>query len=174
MGAIEKMTLIGLIKALKKFLHEGCSDLILSARDGKEKAPDVAIGWPKAKEAGDSSPSYPYVIVRPVKQSDDGKIVKESKAKVEIILGAYGEGEDGLIELLNLSERVRQLLQKSGPIEEKYQKDPKYEWNLIIDEQTAGFGPIWNAVVNTEWDLQPVFPETHDSLIARGDNYDVI
>ena len=161
------MTLVDLLFALKEFFITGCADLILSTRDGQEKAPDVAIGWPKAKEAGDNSPSYPYIIIRPPEYTDETGGDAESKAKVQIILGACGEGEDGLIELLNLSERVRQLLQTSGPINRKYRMGPTYKWALIIDEQTAGFGPIWNAVVTTEWDLQPVFEQSEFTLKAR-------
>jgi hypothetical protein len=44
---------------------------------------------------------------------------------------------------------------------------PEYKWDLIIDEQTAGFGPIWNAVVTTEWDLQPVTEESKFTMKAR-------
>ncbi|GIP25468.1 hypothetical protein J23TS9_05980 [Paenibacillus sp. J23TS9] len=161
------MTLIGLLIALKKFFIAEFADLILSTRDGQEKAPGVAIGWPKAKEAGDSSQSYPYIIIRPTEYTDETGQDADSTVKVQIILGAYGEGEDGLIELMNLSERVRQLLQISGPIEKKYRMEPTYKWGLIIDEQTAGFGPIWNAVVTTEWDMQPVFEQSEYTLKAR-------
>ncbi|PWK16065.1 hypothetical protein [Tumebacillus permanentifrigoris] len=145
------MTKVGLMKAIQSFLQENVREFSFETNEQTEKAPAVVLhGLPPKGEK--DTPDFPFIIVRLLEgESNDSG----SKAQVKLIFGTYSEDFDGIIDLMNLMERVEQALFKKGILEKRYRIENPFKWK-VPEEQPA---PEWLGEAVSIWSVPQVTEE---------------
>ncbi|WP_310830386.1 hypothetical protein [Paenibacillus pedocola] len=133
------MTIYLLIKAIQAFLENELAD------DGAT-VPAVHLGHlPKEPE----EPAYPFIIIRPAEGEGDKDSIK---AQIKLLFGTQAEEGSGLIDLLNLMERVRILLMRERIIAKQFAIDVSWKWKLSEEQPLTE----WTGEVTTTWVLPQI------------------
>lgn len=145
------MTPALLLMAIQHFLSETLADNVVTI-------PAVHIGYLPSKTASNrDQPEYPFIIVRAL----EGKVTDEHKVKVKLLFGTKSNDDEGYLDVLNLVERVRIAILRSGVLERKYRLDNEQPlmWKLY-EEQPQ---PEWVAEATMTW-LLPTIREENNLL----------
>lgn len=161
------MTRIGLLQALKTFTEEMVKDLLLPVRrqreDDADPAPSPAsVYMTRLPEMRSSDKKAPYIIHSIITGRDHqspGEPV-ESTATVRTVFCVYHENEEeGGLNLLNLTERLRIEILRRVVIED-YTLDLSNGVELLVyPDDTA---PYYMAEMASVWRLPPVKREVPD------------
>lgn len=113
------ITIVDLVNTLANFIDNVVKDYRLPVSAigiEKTKAPQVVKYFLPPKRSSEA-PDFPCVIIRPVNGIDD---LNEATLKVRIIIGAYAEDSQGIINAINIMERIRLKLYERGTLDNKY------------------------------------------------------
>ncbi len=117
-------------------------------KSGGHRVPNVVDGWIPPKATADTE-RFPFAEVRPLngidsKQAGD----QDAKAAWLIVLGVYGDTDDGWIPLLQMIQALRESLDEAPLLDgTAFEHEGPLEWALT-DPQPR---PQWFAVVTTNW-----------------------
>lgn len=124
------MTTILLLKALKSFIEENCTDYSLETKaEGVFVPPSVFLGFLPVKGAEDKFPNF--IILRPLEGEDSRDI---AMVKVKIIVGTYSKADEGFFDCLNILQRVRDKLFEKRTIDDRYRVEYPFKWELFEDQ----------------------------------------
>ena len=129
------MNIISMMLALRDFVKENCTDYSLESKTaGIFVSPEVFIGYLPVKSSEDQFPSF--IIIRPSEglETDNSSIVK-----VRIIVGTYSKADEGIIDCINIMQRIKDKLMAQGTLDKRYRIEYPYKW-VVPDEQPY---PYW-------------------------------
>lgn len=137
------MTITLLILAIQKFLQKELAD-------DTKPVPPVQLGYllPDTSE----NPVYPVIMLRPAEGEGDSG---QGQIQIKLQFGTYSEDDTGLVELLNLMERVRILLLRQRVFEQKFVVDASWTWKLDEEHSSA----VWRGELTTTWALPQIRQE---------------
>lgn len=141
------ITIVDLIDTLADFVSNAVQDYQLpTGKIGEQKlrAPQVVKYFLPAKDRVKAD--FPCVIVRPIKGTDD---LQEASIKVRLIIGTYAEDEQGIVDSINILERIRLKLYEQDVLANKYclEKPCHYE---IPEEQPI---PEWFTSLELKFNM---------------------
>lgn len=149
------MTAFFLLKAICAFLEETLKEYATAQNKLGEYVTPKVFEWylPFVTAGPDPKIDFPYVAARIVKGQD----LEDSMVNVNLYFGVYCKGEeidgltkpDGAYDLLNLMEHVRIALNRKGVLDNKFELQKPYEWELS-DEQPY---PLWVGWASTKWNV---------------------
>lgn len=155
------MTKIGLLQALKAFTEEATKDLLLSVRRQREDLADpepraAQVYMTRLPELKSSDKKAPYIVHSIITGRDaqsPGEDV-ECSATVRTLFCVYNENEEeGGLDLLNLTERLRIEMLRRVVIED-YKLDLRNGVELLVyPDDTA---PYYIAEMASTWVLPPI------------------
>lgn len=137
------MTITLLIMAIQKFLKEQLADDMLPV-------PPVLLGYLPQSNAG--KPVYPVIMIRPAEGEGDSG---QGQIQIKLQFGTQSEDDTGLIDLLNLMERVRILLLRKRVLESKFVMDGS--WKVKLNEEHPA--DDWGGELVTTWALPEIRQE---------------
>lgn len=147
------MTPFFLLKAICAYLNQLVDDYAAAQGSTKEFVKPRIFEWylPFKNGRAEESVSFPYIAPR----ITDGEDADDSTVNVMLYFGVYSEGPnvngftqpDGAYDLLNLMEHVRTSLQTQKILEEQFELQKPYKWE-IPDEQPY---PLWVGSASTKW-----------------------
>lgn len=124
------MTTVLLLKALKSFIVEKCTDYSLDTKvDSVFVPPSVFLGFLPVKYAEDKFPNF--IILRPTEGEDSRDI---ATVKIKIIIGTYSKADEGFFDCLNILQRVRDKLFEQRIIDDRYRIEYPFTWQLFEDQ----------------------------------------
>lgn len=137
------MTITLLIMAIQKFLKEQLADDMLPV-------PPVLLGYLPQSNAGNTG--YPVIKIRPAEGEGDSG---QGQIQIKLQFGAQSEDDTGLIDMLNLMERVRILLLRKRVLEQQFVMDANWKMKLNEEHPAAD----WGGELTTTWVLPQIRPE---------------
>lgn len=137
------MTITLLIMAIQKFLKEQLADDMLPV-------PPVLLGYLPQSNAGNLE--YPVIMIRPDEGEGDSG---QGQIQIKLQFGAQSEDDTGLIDLLNLMERVRILLMRKRVLDQQFVMDASWKMKLNEEHPAA----VWGGELTTTWVLPQIRPE---------------
>ncbi|CQR58450.1 hypothetical protein [Paenibacillus riograndensis] len=137
------MTITLLIMAIKKFLEKELADDMLPI-------PTVLLGYLNQSTA--SSAGYPVIMILPAE--GEGATSKD-EIQVKLFFGTQSEDSTGLIDLLNLMDRVRILLLRQRVLEQKFAMDGSWKWKMNEEHSSSE----WGGELTTTWALPQIRQE---------------
>ena len=90
-------------------------------------------------------------------ETDNSSIVK-----VRIIVGTYSKADEGIIDCINIMQRIKDKLMAQGTLDKRYRIEYPYKW-VVPDEQPY---PYWQI----EGELSIVVPQVV-GIIDKSDEY---
>jgi hypothetical protein len=133
------VTIYLLIKAIQTFLENELADDLAMV-------PAVHLGYlPKEPQ----ELAYPFIIICPAEGEGDKDSIK---TQIKLLFGTQAEEGSGLIDLLNLMERVRILLLRERIIAKQFAIDASWKWKLSEEQPLTG----WTGEVTTTWMLPQI------------------
>ncbi|NOU83232.1 hypothetical protein GC101_30700 [Paenibacillus sp. LMG 31459] len=137
------MTITLLIMAIQKFLKEQLADDMLPV-------PPVLLGYLPQSNAGNLE--YPVIMIRPDEGEGDSG---QGQIQIKLQFGAQSEDDTGLIDMLNLMERVRILLLRKRVLDQQFVMDASWKMKLNEEHPAA----VWGGELTTTWVLPQIRPE---------------
>ncbi|MEK5469538.1 hypothetical protein MKY64_31525 [Paenibacillus sp. FSL R7-0210] len=137
------MTITLLILAIQKFLQKELAD-------DTQPVPPVQLGYLSPNTS--VNPVYPVIMIRPAEGEGDSG---QGQIQMKLQFGTYSEDDTGLVELLNLMERVRILLLRQRVLEQKFRLEASWTWKLDEEHPSA----VWRGELTTTWALPQIRQE---------------
>ncbi|OKP67575.1 hypothetical protein A3842_28145 [Paenibacillus sp. P3E] len=137
------MTITLLIMAIKKFLEKELADDMLPV-------PPVLLGY--LPQSTLSNPVYPVIMIRPAEGEGD---ISKGQIQIKLLFGTQSDDSSGLIDLINLMERVRILLLRQRVLEQKYAMDGSWKCKLNDEHPSSE----WGGELTTTWALPQIRQE---------------
>lgn len=121
------MTPALLAEELKKLLDSELKEYTYTDSAGDTRALTIYKYYIDDKQPGEKE-SVPYIVIRPV-SGEDG--VEDSTAKCIIVACIRDEsGEEAYLGLVNLLERVRQIILSTGTLGKKFPLKKPLKWGV--------------------------------------------
>ena len=123
------ITIVDLVDTLANFIDNVVKDYRLPVSSigiQNTKAPQVVKYFLPPKRSNDT-PDFPFIIIRPINGIDD---LNESTLKMRIIIGAYAEDAQGIINAINIMERIRLKLYECGVLDNRYRLEKPCHYDI--------------------------------------------
>ena len=149
------MTAVTLLDKLKSFTEEATKDLIMPTKmqkgDTEQTYRAAEVHKMRLPDSGAAAKKAPYIIHQVI----TGKDTTESQTVIRSIFCVYNDNEEeGGLMLLNLIERVRISLLKSGTVGEQFTLDINAGLErLIYPDDTA---PFYAGELISTWKMPTV------------------
>lgn len=142
------MTPVMLMLSLKALLETELADTASAV-------PTVHLGYLPGQTAGNTEATpYPVILIRPIEGQGD----KESTVvQIKLLFSTQSEDDSGLIDLLNLMERVRILLLRQRILDHQFRIDPNWKWKFYEDQPVSE----WLAELVTTWAMPQIRQEVY-------------
>lgn len=168
------MTASMLLNTLCSFLRKTVEGYAAAQSSSRQYVPPKVFEWdlpfknPRQTEKVD----YPFIVARIAGGEDpemSANAVLMSRVQIELVFGVYSEGSeasgfvvrDGLYDLINLMEHVRQALQREPLLDNRYRLERPYKWH-IPEEQPY---PLWVGFAESIWSVHSVADEQNGGLL---------
>lgn len=168
------MTAGMLLRALCEFLRQAVADYAAAkGRSGEYMTPRV-YDWdlPVNDSQQSETIDYPFIVARIKGGEDPAEAANApllSVVQIDLKFGVCSEEDeesefaarDGLYDLVNLMEHVRQALQRTPLLDKRYRLERPYKWR-IPDEQSY---PLWVGFAESTWSVQSVADEQNGGFL---------
>ena len=123
------MTPVRLLRALKDEIAEDLKNYRYDSES--EESNHVNVYLQLSDENFIDEKKYPLVLINVLGIECDTYM---QTARVEITIGTYGEEEEAILDLLNISERIRQYLLKHRKLADRFMMQYPLRMNVVTEQ----------------------------------------